>query len=120
MLVCRSSSTSPLDAVNSSKLKLVGRSPAHCKAGEVADPKETEALRLGRLIHCAVLEPERLAEAYCVKPDPSQYPGALTSHESYKVQANLLGLKISGSKAVLERAHQGGRAADHFLGRFFR
>jgi exodeoxyribonuclease VIII len=91
-----------LDAVNSSKLKLVGRSPAHCKAGEQADPKETEALRLGRLIHCAVLEPGRLAEAYCVKPDPDNYPGALTDLASYKVKANLLGLKVSGTKAVLK------------------
>ena len=91
-----------LPAVNSSKLKLVGRSPAHCKAGEQADPKASEALRLGRLIHCAVLEPERLDEAYCQKPDPEQYPGALTDLASYKVKANLLGLKVSGTKAVLK------------------
>ena len=90
-------------AVNSSLLKLVGRSPAHCKAAMDADEKtDTEAQRLGRMIHCAALEPDRFGEAYCQAPATEDFPEALTDLPSYKEKARELGLKVGGSKAELK------------------
>lgn len=89
-------------ALNSSLLKLMGRSPAHCRAAAEQGSKETPALAAGKMIHCAVLEPDRLDAAYCLAPDPADYPDALTDHASYKEAAKALGLKVSGSKGDLK------------------
>lgn len=60
-----------LDEVSNSGMKVIDtRSPAHF-AHWVADPDagaETPALRFGKALHCAVLEPERFALDYCVLP----------------------------------------------------
>ena len=91
-----------LDALNSSLLKLMGRSPAHCRAAMVKTlHKESEALRMGRIIHAAVLEPERFASEYCETPR-AELTGALNDLASYKVVAKDLGLKVGGSKADLK------------------
>ena len=91
------------NAINSSRLKIMGRSAAHCKADMDADEKpDTEAQLLGRMIHCAALEPSRFTEDYCLEPAPADHPGSLTDHASYKAMAKSLNLKVGGSKAELK------------------
>ena len=53
------------DAVNSSRLKLVERSPAHYLLNRDFD---SEALLFGRLVHCGKLEVESLPKRYAVQP----------------------------------------------------
>lgn len=53
--------------------ELVFRSPAHMRhAMDHPDPP-TKFMSLGNVVHCAFLEPEKLAQEYYVKP--STYPG---------------------------------------------
>ena len=56
------------DAVNWSTLKTIGVSPKHYLHTLATPRPDTEALQLGRVTHCAVLEPERLASRYVVEP----------------------------------------------------
>lgn len=53
--------------VSSSTLKNVLRSPAHAEAMR-SQPFESPALQFGKLVHMAVLEPERFAEECVVSP----------------------------------------------------
>jgi hypothetical protein len=48
-----------IDAINWSKLKVLGRSPAHFRAAMLGHDKDTDARKFGRVGHLAVLEPER-------------------------------------------------------------
>lgn len=58
-----------IDACSSSRLKLLKRSPAHCKESiDNPNAHQTPALILGGAIHCAVLEPELFASRYVVRP----------------------------------------------------
>jgi hypothetical protein len=92
--------------LNSSLLKLMGRSAAHCHASQFpADAPEkadTTAQLVGRMLHCAALEPGRFDQAYCPLPDPADHEGALTDLASFKKKAKALGLKVGGSKADLK------------------
>ncbi len=55
------------DAASNSRLSRLMRSPAHLRAYIEQPPtKESEALLLGRAIHCAVLEPDRFADSFTV------------------------------------------------------
>lgn len=91
-----------IDALNASTLKPIARSPAHCRAALLAPrTTDTDTQLVGRLVHCALLEPERLAAAYCPQPDPAEHPGALTDLASYKAAAKALGVAVSGTKAEL-------------------
>jgi hypothetical protein len=61
------------DALGSSGLKLLRRSPAHY-FGQTLDPQRpvreaTPAMKAGTLAHCAILEPDKVAERYIVRPD---------------------------------------------------
>lgn len=49
-------------------LKHLRRSPAHAREYEQHPPDQTDAMRLGQAIHCAVLEPLRFATQYVVPP----------------------------------------------------
>jgi hypothetical protein len=53
-----------LPRVNLSSLKLFGKSAAHYKHTIEHGRKDTTALRLGRAVHAAVLEPEKFAVEY--------------------------------------------------------
>jgi hypothetical protein len=62
-----------LDALGSSGLKLLRRSPAHF-FGQVIDPNRPQrepspAMAAGTLAHCAILEPHELGSRYVVKPE---------------------------------------------------
>lgn len=57
-------------AINASALKTFKRSPAHFWAERYVKPrKDTPALRFGRLLHMAILEPEALSKQLRVRPD---------------------------------------------------
>lgn len=59
-----------IEALNWSTLKLIETSPALLKYRLTNPRPDTPSLRLGRAIHCAVLEPERWSSgAYVVEPD---------------------------------------------------
>jgi hypothetical protein len=84
---------------STSILRHVRRSPAHYRAwllGELQE-EQSEALDLGRAVHCAALEPERFAIAYAVRPTldrrtkdgkaeyaawQAEHPGAVAISES--------------------------------------
>lgn len=53
-------------AVNHSRLKRMGRSPMHCREG---GSSESDAMRLGTLVHAYILEAERFRRAHVVLPD---------------------------------------------------
>jgi exodeoxyribonuclease VIII len=61
------------EALGSSGLKLLRKSPLHFY-GQHMDPERprrepTPAMKAGTLAHCAILEPDTLAERYVVRPD---------------------------------------------------
>lgn len=53
-----------LDRINWSRLKHLARSPAHYKHVLSAPGEDTDARKLGRAVHMAVLEPERFRDCY--------------------------------------------------------
>lgn len=55
--------------VSKGDLDAFARSPAHYKAKKASETKETKALRVGRLIHTAILERWNLYRDYVIKPD---------------------------------------------------
>lgn len=62
-----------LQALSASGLRHLRRSPAHYYAA-ILDPERpaqepTPAMRAGTMAHCALFEPEALAERYIVRPD---------------------------------------------------
>ena len=52
------------DAASNSRLSLLARSPAHCRAAIDEPFADTEALAFGRAVHTAVLEPEEFSARY--------------------------------------------------------
>lgn len=56
-------------AVSKSWLDRIDRSPAHLKAYLDGYQHETPAMLFGRLVHCAVLEPDLLEQQFAVIPD---------------------------------------------------
>lgn len=54
-----------VQAVNWSSLKLLGKSPLHYRHNLLEQRADTDAMRMGRAVHLAVLEPERFG-AECV------------------------------------------------------
>ncbi len=57
------------EGLSSSDLKLIARSPAHYKAAKGAEPRETDAMKLGTATHTLILEPERFESEYAAAPD---------------------------------------------------
>lgn len=59
------------DAVSQSQLKELARSPAHLRAYLAQPDEDTDALRIGRAVHCAVLEPGEFAspKRFGILPD---------------------------------------------------
>ena len=63
-------------AVNSSRLKLLGKSPAHYRAYINTD---SDAMRFGRLLHGYVLEPDTAPAQFQLMPDFAKHPDNCTS-----------------------------------------
>lgn len=60
--------------VAQSDLKEMAKSPAHYRARvDGAKPEATAAMEFGTLVHIAVLEPERLAGSFVVRPDGMKF-----------------------------------------------
>lgn len=57
-----------IDAVNHSYLEHFSRSPRHALKSKQSPSEPTEAMVFGSACHCAILEPERFKELYCVAP----------------------------------------------------
>ena len=57
------------DAVNWSTLRYMRQSPKHYRYALAHPQPDTEALLLGRLVHCAVYEPDKLAARYVREPN---------------------------------------------------
>lgn len=61
-----------LGVLSASGIKQLLRSPAHyrhyCEPDQASD-KSTPALKFGKALHCAILEPERFAKVYGILPD---------------------------------------------------
>lgn len=57
------------DRVNWSTLKYILISPKHYRHALVSQREDSDALKLGRLTHCAVYEPQHLASRYVVQPN---------------------------------------------------
>lgn len=57
------------DGASNSRLSKLRQSPAHLRAYLVAPPEETAALRHGRAIHAAILEPDDFASRYVAAPE---------------------------------------------------
>jgi len=58
-----------IPGVNWSALKLIHTSPRLFKLRQEKPREDKKHLRLGRLIHCALLEPERFESEYVAEPD---------------------------------------------------
>ena len=58
-----------IQALNYSGAKELLKSPAHYQSYLNQEREETKALRMGSLIHCAVLQPELLAEKFVTAPE---------------------------------------------------
>jgi hypothetical protein len=58
-----------IQALNYSGSKELLKSPAHYQAYLNQEREETKALRMGSLIHCAVLQPEALNEKFITAPE---------------------------------------------------
>jgi len=58
-----------IQALNYSGAKELLKSPAHYQAYLNQEREETKALRMGSLIHCAVLQPEALNEKFVTAPE---------------------------------------------------
>jgi len=57
------------DAVNCTRLKPMERSPLHCRwAMDHGGKQDTEALMIGRAVHCAILEPSRFSSEFMAIP----------------------------------------------------
>lgn len=57
-----------IDAINFSRLKHLARSPAHFRYACDHPAEPSEAMLLGTLVHCAVLEPSQFDRRYIVAP----------------------------------------------------
>lgn len=53
-----------LDALNWSSLRHMMRSPKHFRAAKRIEREDTDSMRLGRAVHCAVLEPAEFMTRY--------------------------------------------------------
>lgn len=58
-----------IDALSSSGLKALMKSPAHFKASKEEEGKGTSAKKMGSAIHTALLEPKRYSEEYVIAGD---------------------------------------------------
>ena len=63
-----------IDAASSSRLKGMMRSPAHMQFDLMNPKDDTEAKRIGRIVHAAVLEPVRFKKGFIALPDYENWP----------------------------------------------
>jgi hypothetical protein len=65
-----------LGVASQTGLKILGRSPLHFKTWvEARGREETDSLRIGRAVHCLLLEPRRFKREYAIMPKDLGDPG---------------------------------------------
>lgn len=80
------------DSISKSGLDLLDRSPAHYKASLSFKRKESDAMKMGTLIHTAVLEPDSLMAIYF---EAEKFDGRTTSGKAKQAeQMELAGIRI--------------------------
>lgn len=92
-----------LPYANQSGLKLFKDNPSKYKAEylEGRERQDTPAMRTGRLLHMAILEPLLFARQVAVLPRKEEFPEALDTAEDLKAKCKELKLKVSGKKQDL-------------------
>ena len=91
--------------LSSTQLKcFVNYSPRHYQYRYIdgySQPKQSDAMLLGSLVHCLVLEPDKVSQRYDVAITPEQCPDSLRTVEQLKDYCREHGLMTSGNKADL-------------------
>lgn len=75
------------EALNSSRIGLILRSPAHFKAAEEYPEEPTPQMIYGRAIHLAVLQPDKLLDHFC-EPKPEKPSGKAYDRRTVKGKEN--------------------------------
>jgi len=57
------------EAMSASGAKKILRSPAHYRLMRTKPAEPTEAMQFGTVVHCGVLEPDRLSSTVCIAPE---------------------------------------------------
>lgn len=95
------------DYMSYSRIKQLNRSPGHFKMRYIdgIKPEQTPAMAFGKAVHMAVLDPQQYRKVRRVKPDKRriQREDLLDTAVQLKEVLKSLGLKMSGTKAELER-----------------
>lgn len=107
-----------IDRMNFSVLTHMKKSPAHCLAAQMGKlKKDTDAMRFGRALHVATLEPEQFRSHWAVW-DGGDRRGKLW--EAFKAKAATAGLEIlkqdeyESVMAIASRVHSDEHAARYF------
>ena len=85
----------PLHMVSQTRLTAFSRSPRLYRYGP---REETEAMREGTALHCAILEPERFAEDYVVLPELSEWRSKADKRANIETLAKALGCALMESE----------------------
>lgn len=87
-----------IPALNFSMAKHLLRSPAHFKAAEDEEREETDAMRIGTLVHAMVLEGKDLRDLYAIKPKGMSF--ATTEGKEWKAAQSLPILKEEDANGI--------------------
>lgn len=77
-----------IEAVNNSSMNDWGKSPLHASIVNTINP--TQSLKIGRLVHCGKLEPQKLLENYVVMPSFERDEENVTKDNVKTVSKNTL------------------------------
>lgn len=89
------------DGMSSSRIVQLTRSAHEYEYFTHNKIEETPSMRLGRMLHFFILEPNKFTDLYAVTPELENYPRALKSLDDLKTACKQYGLKTSGTKAEL-------------------
>jgi hypothetical protein len=81
-------------ALSHSRLKLMGRSPAHFRHFLTSEKESTEALDFGRLFHATVLEPESVQHEFVTMPSGIDRRTKVGKEEYAKFMAEAVGRTV--------------------------
>lgn len=96
-----------LERENISKLKWMGRSPAHYQHYKKQPQEDTPAMKLGRAVHMAVLEPERFLASVAVWDGKIRSGGKWEEFKAANVGRELLTQgELNDCRAIQEAVHK--------------
>jgi hypothetical protein len=103
-------------ALNFSLAKTLLDSPAHFKAAQDEERQETDAMRIGTLVHAMVLEGKDLRDMYALKPQGMSF--ATKEGKAWRDEQTLPILKEGDSEAIARAAQA--VAANHDAARILK